>query len=91
MVSINVPRTVPKQDFDSSLGGIEHGLRLRPNESMFAVGFIPDGHKMGAEFGGELAGAQLRFSLMTKTVAHAKREFPKREIFIHKLSFAMFN
>ena len=75
MVGVDVVGLFPTESFDGGIGfGAEAG-GFGADEGVFAVGFVPDGDEVCAEFGGELAGAELGLALMAETVTHAKRQF----------------
>lgn len=85
VVGIDVVGLFPAEGFDGGVGFGAEARRFGADEGVFAVGFVPDGNEVRAEFGGELAGAELGFSLVSEAVTHAEGEFSEGEILVHKI------
>lgn len=74
MIGIDVPAAGPALGFHRGLRGVEHALRLRADEGVFAIGFVPDRRHVDAVLGEQLKRVKLGLRLMREAVAHAERE-----------------
>ena len=72
MVGVHMIGLVPAEFPDGGIGGGARAGRVAADDGVFPVGFVPDGNKKRAEFGGPDASAKLRLALMRKTVADAE-------------------
>ena len=81
VVRVNMIGVSPTSGLHGAVSGGPNSLRLRSNDRMFAIGFVPNRNDFDAKACDELAGVELRCRLAAKAVADAKREFSKDQRF----------
>jgi hypothetical protein len=83
VVGIHMIRFFPAQSFYCRVRFGAQARRFGADERVFAMGFVPDRHKVRAQFGGQLAGAQLRLALVPKPVAQTEGKFAQQQVSVH--------
>ena len=71
VVGIHVPALIPAKGRNCPLGSVVNTLRLRTDEVVLAVGFVPNRNHLDPLLSQFHTRLQLRCSLMCKPVAHA--------------------
>ena len=79
VVGVHVIGLLPAQFAHRGVGGRPHAGRRGADGGVLAVRLVPDRDDLGALFGGQHAGAQLRLGLVREPVADADRVFRQRQ------------
>jgi hypothetical protein len=66
---------LPAKLGDGGIGCNADRERLRANDGVFTIGFVPNGDNINAGIAGENACLQLSLGLMTKAITNTNREF----------------
>ena len=71
VIGIDEISVAPAQRSDGGISSLARGGRLRADDHMLAIGFIPNRNDFETLFFGQSASCQLRNRLMCKSVAHS--------------------